>query len=166
MTGGELVGAGETTGRGCRSTRWGELRVGGWMDELACFAPGMLALGSFGYDPGDREKMLTAKLQRRHQELTQTTPDQPVDDDAVYYKVAGECPKGRVYGLRSLGRKKRRYVDPDASTSQPCVTFTCLTMVATQNGFTRFNIVWSFDLRSPETPTLGAHYFDTIKRYL
>ncbi|KAK9128736.1 hypothetical protein Syun_017533 [Stephania yunnanensis] len=35
-----------------------------------------------------------AKLQRRRQELTQTTPDQPVDDEAVYYKVAGDCPKG------------------------------------------------------------------------
>ncbi|KAK9118976.1 hypothetical protein Scep_017069 [Stephania cephalantha] len=61
--------------------------------------PGMLALGSLGYGPEDREKMLTlaeeAKLQRRRQELTQTTPDQPVDDEAVYYKVAGECPKGR-----------------------------------------------------------------------
>ncbi|KAK9081593.1 hypothetical protein Syun_031681 [Stephania yunnanensis] len=55
-----------------------------------------------------------AKLQK----LTQTTPDQPVDDEAVYYKVAGECPKGRVYGLGSLGRKKRRYADVDASTSQ------------------------------------------------
>ncbi|KAK9100085.1 hypothetical protein Scep_023515 [Stephania cephalantha] len=41
-----------------------------------------------------------------------------LDDEAVYYKVADECPKGRVYSLRSLGRKKRRYVDPDASTSQ------------------------------------------------
>ncbi|KAK9163505.1 hypothetical protein Syun_004407 [Stephania yunnanensis] len=59
-----------------------------------------------------------AKLQRRRQELTQTTPNQPVDDEAVYYKVASECPKGRVYSLRSLGRKKRRCVDPDASTSQ------------------------------------------------
>ncbi|KAK9083611.1 hypothetical protein Scep_030082 [Stephania cephalantha] len=29
------------------------------MDELACFAPGMLALGSLDYGPGDREKMLT-----------------------------------------------------------------------------------------------------------
>ncbi|KAK9094423.1 hypothetical protein Scep_025892 [Stephania cephalantha] len=58
-----------------------------------------------------------AKLQRRRQELTQTTPDQQVDDEAVYYKVAGECPKGCVYSLRSLWRKKRRYVDPDASTS-------------------------------------------------
>ncbi|KAK9081642.1 hypothetical protein Syun_031425 [Stephania yunnanensis] len=59
-----------------------------------------------------------AKLQRRRQELTQTTPNQPVDDEAVYYKVASECPKGRVYSLRSLRRKNRRYVDPDASTSQ------------------------------------------------
>ncbi|KAK9142983.1 hypothetical protein Syun_012383 [Stephania yunnanensis] len=62
--------------------------------------------------------LLDAKLQRRRQELTQTTLDQPVDDEAVYYKVAGDCPKGCVYSLRSLWRKKRRYVDPDASTSQ------------------------------------------------
>ncbi|KAK9100758.1 hypothetical protein Scep_024188 [Stephania cephalantha] len=61
---------------------------------------------------------MQAQLYRRRQELTQATPDQPVDDEAVYYNVAGECPKGRVYGLRSLGRKKRRYVDPGASTSQ------------------------------------------------
>ncbi|KAK9158043.1 hypothetical protein Scep_004617 [Stephania cephalantha] len=60
----------------------------------------------------------SAKLQRRRQELTQTTPDQPVDDEAVYYKVAGDCPKGCVYSLKSLWRKKRRYVDLDASTSQ------------------------------------------------
>ncbi|KAK9100746.1 hypothetical protein Scep_024176 [Stephania cephalantha] len=59
-----------------------------------------------------------AKLQMRRQELTQTTSDQPMDDEAVYYKVAGECPNGRVYGLGSLGRKKRRYTDVDASTSQ------------------------------------------------
>ncbi|KAK9151659.1 hypothetical protein Syun_009968 [Stephania yunnanensis] len=61
---------------------------------------------------------LNAKLKRRRQELTQTTPDQPVDDEVVYYKVADDCPKGYVYSLRSLWRKKRRYVDPDASTSQ------------------------------------------------
>ncbi|KAK9086674.1 hypothetical protein Syun_029068 [Stephania yunnanensis] len=61
---------------------------------------------------------MQAKLQRRRHELTQTTPDQPVDDEAVYYKVKCECPKGRVYGLGSLGRKKRRYADADASTSQ------------------------------------------------
>ncbi|KAA8522721.1 hypothetical protein F0562_009117 [Nyssa sinensis] len=29
------------------------------MDELACFAPGMLALGSFGYGPGEAEKCLS-----------------------------------------------------------------------------------------------------------
>lgn len=29
------------------------------MDELACFAPGMLALGSSGYGPGDSEKFLS-----------------------------------------------------------------------------------------------------------
>ncbi|KAK9105048.1 hypothetical protein Scep_021892 [Stephania cephalantha] len=65
---------------------------------------------------------VTAKLQRRRQELTQTTPDQPVDDEAVYYKVASDCPKGCVYSLRSLWRKKRRYVDPDASTSQSTIS--------------------------------------------
>ncbi|KAK9168940.1 hypothetical protein Syun_001080 [Stephania yunnanensis] len=54
----------------------------------------------------------------RRLELTQATPDQPVDDEAVYLNVAGECPKGRVYGLGSLGRKKRRYAYPGASTSQ------------------------------------------------
>ncbi|KAK9097987.1 hypothetical protein Syun_025032 [Stephania yunnanensis] len=32
---------------------------------------------------------LLAKHQRRRQELTQTTSDQPMDDEAVYYKVAG-----------------------------------------------------------------------------
>ncbi|KAK9110653.1 hypothetical protein Sjap_018713 [Stephania japonica] len=60
----------------------------------------------------------TDRLQRRCQELTQATPDQSVDDEAVYLNVAGECPKGRVYGLGSLGRKKRRYADPGASTSE------------------------------------------------
>ncbi|KAK9088789.1 hypothetical protein Scep_027871 [Stephania cephalantha] len=62
-----------------------------------------------------RRFLREAKLQMRRQELTQTTPDQPVDDEAVYYKVAGECPKGHVYGLGSLGRKKRRYADDDCS---------------------------------------------------
>ncbi|KAK9099000.1 hypothetical protein Syun_026045 [Stephania yunnanensis] len=61
---------------------------------------------------------LKANLQSRRQELTQTTLDQPVDDKAVYYKVAGKCPKGRVYGLGSLGRKKRRYAYPGASTTR------------------------------------------------
>ncbi|KAK9148571.1 hypothetical protein Scep_007328 [Stephania cephalantha] len=65
-----------------------------------------------------RSERFYDKLQRRRLELTQATPDQPVDDEAVYLNVAGECPKGRVYGLGSLGRKKRRYADPGASTSQ------------------------------------------------
>ncbi|KAK9093093.1 hypothetical protein Syun_028004 [Stephania yunnanensis] len=57
-------------------------------------------------------------LQTRRLELTQATPDQPVDDEAVYLNVAGECPKGHVYDLGSLGKKNRRYADPGASTSQ------------------------------------------------
>ncbi|KAK9157759.1 hypothetical protein Scep_004333 [Stephania cephalantha] len=65
-----------------------------------------------------RSERFYDRLQRRRQELTQATPDQSVDDEAVYLNVAGECPKGRVYGLGSLGRKKRRYADPGASTSQ------------------------------------------------
>ncbi|KAK9137779.1 hypothetical protein Sjap_008373 [Stephania japonica] len=58
------------------------------------------------------------RLQRRCQELTQATPNQSVDDEAVYLNVASECPIGRVYGLGSLRRKKRRYADPGASTSE------------------------------------------------
>ncbi|KAK9169358.1 hypothetical protein Syun_001498 [Stephania yunnanensis] len=58
------------------------------------------------------------RLQSRRQELTQATPEQSVDDEAVYLNVAGECSKGRVYGLGSVGRKKRRYGTPGASTSQ------------------------------------------------
>ncbi|KAK9130610.1 hypothetical protein Sjap_011097 [Stephania japonica] len=65
-----------------------------------------------------RSERFYDRLQRRCQELTQATPDQSVDDEAVYLNVAGECPKGRVYGLGSLGRKKRRYADPGASTSE------------------------------------------------
>ncbi|KAK9087036.1 hypothetical protein Syun_029430 [Stephania yunnanensis] len=57
-----------------------------------------------------------AKLQRKCPELTQATPNQPVDDEVVYLNVAGEYPKRRVYGLGFLGRKKRRYADPGAST--------------------------------------------------
>ncbi|KAK9083708.1 hypothetical protein Scep_030179 [Stephania cephalantha] len=65
-----------------------------------------------------RSERFYAKLQRRRHELTQATPDQPMDDEAVYFNVAGECPKGCVYGLGSLGRKRRRYADTGASTSQ------------------------------------------------
>ncbi|KAK9093144.1 hypothetical protein Syun_028055 [Stephania yunnanensis] len=35
--------------------------------------------------PISLEAVSCVQLQRRHQELTQTTPDQPVDDEAVYY---------------------------------------------------------------------------------
>ncbi|KAK9154998.1 hypothetical protein Sjap_002478 [Stephania japonica] len=56
-----------------------------------------------------RSERFYDRLQRRCRELTCATPDQSVDDEAVYLNVAGECPKGRVYGLGSLGRKKRRY---------------------------------------------------------
>ncbi|KAK9133475.1 hypothetical protein Scep_013003 [Stephania cephalantha] len=42
---------------------------------------------------------------------TQATPDQPINKEQLYYDAAGNCPKGRVYGLGSLVRKKRRYVE-------------------------------------------------------
>ncbi|KAK9095116.1 hypothetical protein Scep_026585 [Stephania cephalantha] len=86
-------------------------------------------------DLGIMQPIQKAKLQRRRQELTQTTPDQQVDDEAVYYKVAGECPKGRVYSLRSLGRKKRRYVDPDASTSQVLAQRGIVNFMILRDGF-------------------------------
>ncbi|KAK9129848.1 hypothetical protein Sjap_010335 [Stephania japonica] len=65
-----------------------------------------------------RSERFYDRLQSRRQELTQATPEQSVDDEAVYLNVAGECSKGRVYGLGSVGRKKRRYGTPGASTSQ------------------------------------------------
>ncbi|KAK9114323.1 hypothetical protein Syun_021120 [Stephania yunnanensis] len=58
------------------------------------------------------------RLQSRRRELTQATPEQLLDDEAVYLNVAGESSKGRVYGLGSVGRKKRRYGAPGASTSE------------------------------------------------
>ncbi|KAK9128302.1 hypothetical protein Syun_017099 [Stephania yunnanensis] len=65
-----------------------------------------------------RSERFYDRLRMRRLELTQATPDQPVDYEAMYFNVAGECPKERVYSLGSLGRKKRRYADPGASTSQ------------------------------------------------
>ncbi|KAK9132680.1 hypothetical protein Scep_012208 [Stephania cephalantha] len=59
-----------------------------------------------------------AKLVRRREEHPQATPDQPIDEEQLYYDAAGVCPKGPVYGLESLARKTRRYADPGASTSQ------------------------------------------------
>ncbi|KAK9088672.1 hypothetical protein Scep_027754 [Stephania cephalantha] len=58
------------------------------------------------------------QLQRRRRGGDPDYTGQRWDDEAVYYKVAGDCPKRCVYSLRSLWRKKRRYVDLDASTSQ------------------------------------------------
>ncbi|KAK9087620.1 hypothetical protein Syun_030014 [Stephania yunnanensis] len=52
------------------------------------------------------------KLQMRRLELTQATPDQLVDDEAVYFNVSGECPKGRV--MRQFGMTM-----DGASLSQP-----------------------------------------------
>ncbi|KAK9104833.1 hypothetical protein Scep_021677 [Stephania cephalantha] len=51
------------------------------------------------------------------EEHTQTTPDQLIDEKQLYYDAAGECPKGRVCGLGSLAKMKKRYEDPGASTS-------------------------------------------------
>ncbi|KAK9083254.1 hypothetical protein Scep_029725 [Stephania cephalantha] len=65
-----------------------------------------------------RSERFYDRLRGDVERATQATSDQSVDDEAVYLNVAGECPKGRVYGLGSLGRKKRRYADPGASTSQ------------------------------------------------
>ena len=36
-----------------------------WMDELACFVHGMLALRSSNYGPGEAEKFMALALQRR-----------------------------------------------------------------------------------------------------
>ncbi|KAK9090620.1 hypothetical protein Sjap_023797 [Stephania japonica] len=59
-----------------------------------------------------------AQLERRRQELTQATLNQSVDEMALYYDMVGDCPKGRFYGLGSLGSRKRRYDALGASMSQ------------------------------------------------
>ncbi|KAK9096682.1 hypothetical protein Sjap_022179 [Stephania japonica] len=64
------------------------------------------------------DELASTRLQSDVGEATRATPEQSVDDEAVYLNVAGECSKGRVYGLGSVGRKKRRYGTPGASTSQ------------------------------------------------
>ncbi|KAK9097777.1 hypothetical protein Syun_024822 [Stephania yunnanensis] len=60
------------------------------MDELACFAPGMLALGSSGYGPGDREKMLTLaeELAWTCYNFYQSTPTKLAGEN--YFFHAGE----------------------------------------------------------------------------
>ncbi|KAK9169549.1 hypothetical protein Syun_001689 [Stephania yunnanensis] len=64
-----------------------------------------------------RSAQFHAKLVKRREEHTQATPDQPIDNEQLYYDASEVCPKGRVYGLGSLARKPRRYADPGASTS-------------------------------------------------
>ncbi|KAK9157545.1 hypothetical protein Scep_004119 [Stephania cephalantha] len=59
-----------------------------------------------------------AELVRRCEEHTQATPNRPIDEKQLYYDAPGECSKGRVYGLGSLAKRKRRYEDPGASTSR------------------------------------------------
>ncbi|KAL5825493.1 hypothetical protein ACOSQ3_021556 [Xanthoceras sorbifolium] len=60
------------------------------MDELACFAPGMLALGSFGYGPGDSEKFLSLaeELAWTCYNFYQSTPTKLAGEN--YFFHAGE----------------------------------------------------------------------------
>ncbi|KAK9112707.1 hypothetical protein Scep_020226 [Stephania cephalantha] len=58
-----------------------------------------------------------AKLVRWCEEHTQATPDQPIDEEQLYYDAAGSAPKGRVYGLDHLLRRRGDMRDPGASTS-------------------------------------------------
>ncbi|CAN6451107.1 unnamed protein product [Victoria cruziana] len=60
------------------------------MDELACFAPGMLALGSFGYGPEDAEKFLSLakELAWTCYNFYQSTPTKLAGEN--YYFHAGQ----------------------------------------------------------------------------
>ncbi|KAK9104728.1 hypothetical protein Scep_021572 [Stephania cephalantha] len=64
----------------------------------------------------NRSARFYAELVRRREEHTQATSDQPIDEKQLYYDAIGECSKGRVYGLGSLAKRKRRYEDPGTST--------------------------------------------------
>ncbi|KAK9095297.1 hypothetical protein Scep_026766 [Stephania cephalantha] len=61
---------------------------------------------------------LVAELVRRREEHAQATSDRSIDEKQLYYDATGECSKRYVYGLVSLAKRKRRYEDPGASTSQ------------------------------------------------
>ncbi|KAK9083888.1 hypothetical protein Scep_030359 [Stephania cephalantha] len=61
---------------------------------------------------------MLAEIVRRREQHTQATPDHLIDEDQLYYDAAGEYPKGCVYGLRSLAKRKKRYDDPGANTSR------------------------------------------------
>ncbi|KAK9088684.1 hypothetical protein Scep_027766 [Stephania cephalantha] len=65
-----------------------------------------------------RSAWFHAELVRRREEHTHATPDQPIDEKQLYYDATGECSKGRVYGLGSLAKRKRRYEDLGASMSR------------------------------------------------
>ncbi|KAK9169401.1 hypothetical protein Syun_001541 [Stephania yunnanensis] len=54
------------------------------------------------------------ELVKRHEEHTQATPDRSINEKQLYYNAAGEYSKGRVYGISSLAKRKRRYEDPGA----------------------------------------------------
>ncbi|KAK9087185.1 hypothetical protein Syun_029579 [Stephania yunnanensis] len=62
--------------------------------------------------------VVKTEIVRRREEHTQATSDQPIDENQLYYDAAGECSKGRVYGLESLAKMRRRYEDLSASTSR------------------------------------------------
>ncbi|KAK9150281.1 hypothetical protein Syun_008590 [Stephania yunnanensis] len=59
------------------------LSEGGW-SKLLLQSP---AISGNEHEDPTLLHLIKAKLQRKRLELTQTTPDQPVDDEAVYYKM-------------------------------------------------------------------------------
>ncbi|KAK9159996.1 hypothetical protein Syun_006337 [Stephania yunnanensis] len=67
------------------------------------------------------------------------TPEQSVDDEAVYLNVAGESSKGRVYGLGSVGRKKRRYGTPGATTSRDADVVPRASSMSLRSNYERIN---------------------------
>ncbi|KAK9083883.1 hypothetical protein Scep_030354 [Stephania cephalantha] len=88
-----------------------------------------------------------AKLVRRREQHTQATPDQPIDEDQLYYDATGEYPKG------SLAKRKRRYDDPEpvgnmhgllskhlSSTTTATAATTLGALPAGRDGFSSFTI--------------------------
>ncbi|KAK9134928.1 hypothetical protein Syun_014258 [Stephania yunnanensis] len=51
-----------------------------------------------------------AELVRRREEHIQATPDQPIDEDQLYYDTTGDWLKGRIYGLGSYAGRNIRYI--------------------------------------------------------
>lgn len=56
------------------------------MDELACFAPGMIALGSSGYAPDEAKKFLTLaeEVNSPNPHLCFFLTDRPLRSRAIY----------------------------------------------------------------------------------